>query len=110
MGKAGDLNADLTRRQYKLDKLAKFMGVKSTNPNLKQSEKAKELKISCPTLQRYRREKKMLSQYRIPPSSNTHTRKQKNQNHTEPDLKMTSIDHRVTSNDLKLSSNEPVKK
>ena len=51
----------------------------------------------------------MLSHYRIPPSSNTHRRKQKSQNHTEHDLKMTSYDLKVTANNLKATSNEPVK-
>ena len=44
-------------RQYKLDKMAKFMEIKSVNPKLKQSEIARELKISSSTLQRYRRNK-----------------------------------------------------
>ena len=50
------------------------MEIKSNNLNLKQSEIAKELKMSCSTLQRFRREINMLSPHRIPPSSNTHTR------------------------------------
>ena len=29
--KTGDINADLTLRQYKLDKMAKFMAIKSNN-------------------------------------------------------------------------------
>ena len=57
IAKTGDLNADLVIRQYKLDKMAKFMEIKSINPNLKQSGIAKELAISTFTLQRYRREK-----------------------------------------------------
>ena len=51
----------------------------------------------------------MLSPYKTPPSSNTHTRKQKFSNHTELDLKMTSKDIKMTSNDLKRTTNEPVK-
>ena len=38
IAKTGDLNADLIMRQYKLDKMDKFMEMKSTSPNLKQSE------------------------------------------------------------------------
>ena len=64
------------------------MEIKSNNPKLKQSEIAKELKISSCTIQRYRREIKMLSSYRMPLSSITHTRKQKTSNHTEHDLNM----------------------
>ena len=45
----------------------------------------------------------MISPYRTPPRSNTiHTRKQKNP-HTKPD------DVKMTSNDLKRTSNKPVK-
>ena len=99
----GDLNADLIMRQFELDKMATFMEIKPNSPKLKQSEIAKQLEISSSASQRYGREKNMLSPYRIPPSSNTHTRKQKSSNHTEHDLKM-------TSNHLRMTSNEPVKK
>ena len=71
------------------------MEIKSGNPKLKQSEIARVLKISSSTIQRYRRELGMLSQNRLPPSSKTHTRKQKTSNNTninEQDLKMTSKD------------------
>ena len=103
----GDLNADLIMRQYKLEKKAKFMEIKSINSNLKQSEIARELKTSSSTLQRYRRETNMLSPYRILLSSNSHTRKQKFSNHTKPDLKVTSNDLKMISNDLKMTSNRP---
>ena len=39
--------------------MAKIMEMKSINPKLKQSETAKEMKISTTTTQRYRREKNM---------------------------------------------------
>ena len=84
--------------------MANFVEIKFTNPKLKQSEVAKELTISASTLQRYRREINMLSTYRIPPSSNTSTRKQKVSNHTEHDLKSTSNDLKRTSNDRKKTS------
>ena len=65
IAKTGDLNADLIMRQFRLDKMAKFMEITSINPKLKQSEIAKELAISTSTLQRYRREINMHSSYRI---------------------------------------------
>ena len=68
ISETGDLKADLVMRQYKLNKMAKFMEIRSVHPELKQSEIAKELKISSSTLQRYRREINMLSPYRIPSS------------------------------------------
>ena len=52
IAKAGDLNADLLMRQYKFDKMAQFMEIKSLNPKLKQPEITKELKISSSTIQR----------------------------------------------------------
>ena len=88
--KTGDLKANFIMRQYKLDKMAIFIKIKPINPKLKQSEIARELKISSSTLKRYRREINMLSSDRIPPSLNAHTRKQKTPNHTKHDLKMTS--------------------
>ena len=77
ISKAGDLNAVLIMRQYKFDKKAKFMEIKSINPKLKQSEIAKELKLSTSAIQRYRREINMVLPYRISPSSNTHHTKTK---------------------------------
>ena len=100
--KTSGLNAESIVRQYKVDKMAKLMEIKSINRKLKQSEIAREVKISSPTLQQNTGEIKMLSSYRIPPSSNTQRRKQKTSNQTEHDFKM-------TSNDRKMTSNEPVK-
>ena len=88
--------------------MAKVIENKSTNPNLKQSESARELKISSSTLQRYRREINMFSPYRIPPSTNTHTRKRKTSNHTEHDLKMASKDLKMTSTDFKMTSKDVI--
>ena len=87
IAKTGDLIDDLITKQYKLDEMAKFIDFKSNNPKLKQSEIARELEISSSTLQRYRREVNIISPYRIPPSSISHTRKQKTSNHTEHDFK-----------------------
>ena len=53
------------------------MEIKSTKPQLQQSEIGRALKIPSSTLQQYKREIIMLSPYKIPPSSNTNTRKQK---------------------------------
>ena len=91
--KTVNLNADLIMRQYKLDKMTKFMAVKSINPKLEQSEIARQLKISSSTLQRYREEINIPSPYTI---LNTHTRKQNSSDH---DPKMTWNDLKVTSKD-----------
>ena len=50
--------------------------------NYKKCEIAKEMKLSSSTIQRYRREIKLLSPYRIP-SSKTHIKKQKISNNTD---------------------------
>ena len=84
-----DVKADLIMRQYKLDKMAKFMEIKSSNPKLKQSEFAKLLELSSSTTQRCRREVYMLSPYRIPPSSKNHTRKHKTPNTKLDDVRVT---------------------
>ena len=51
LANTGDLNADLILRQNKLDKVATFKEIKSINPKIKQSEIAKELKLSPSTIQ-----------------------------------------------------------
>ena len=76
------------------------MEIKS--PKRKQSESTRELKTSSFTLQSHRWEIHAPSPYRIPPSTNSHTTKQETSNDTEHDPKM-------TSNDLKITSNESVK-
>ena len=97
IAKTEDLKADLMKRQYNLDKIAKFMENKSINPKLKQNEIAREVKIPSSTLQRYARETNMLSSYIIMPSSNAHTRKQKISKHKEHRFKMTSNEVKMTS-------------
>ena len=77
-----------------------FMQIKCTNSKLKQSELAKEMKMSTSTKQRCRRERIMLSPYRISPNTN-YTRKEKTPNKNLDDVKL-------TSNDLQMTSNEPV--
>ena len=63
--KTSNLDANLISRQYKLNLMADFMGVKYENPKMKQSEIANQLGISSSTIQRYRNDKKKLSTYRI---------------------------------------------
>ena len=107
--KTGDLNADLIMRQYKLDKMAKFMEIKSNNRRLKQSEIAKLMELSPSTIRQYRTEINMLSPYRIPQSSETNLKKTKVPNRNIDNVKVTSSELKITSNDLKTISNEPVK-
>ena len=103
-----NLDANLISRQYKLNLMADFMRVKYENPKPKQSEIANQLGLSTSTLQRYRNHINMLSPYRIHPNNtNKRTKKVKitnfdNNSNRDPDLKL-------TSNDFKATSNEPVK-
>ena len=78
---------------------------------MKQSEIANSLRYSTSTLQRYRNDINVLSPYRIQPNT-TNKRSQNVSNtnldknsHREHDLKRPQL----TSNDLKTTSNEPVK-
>ena len=51
VSKTGNLYADSLMRRYKLEKIAKFMEIKSIYPQLKQSDIAKELEKSHSTIQ-----------------------------------------------------------
>ena len=101
-------DATSTSRQYKLNLMADFLGVKYENLKLKQSEIANQLGLSSGTLQRYRNDINMHSPYRIHPNKTNKRRKTAkytnfdNNSYHEQDLKM-------TSKDLRTTSNEPVK-
>ena len=82
------------------------MEIKSINSKLKQLEKAREPKISSSTFRRCKRKSNLLSPYRLPSLSNTHTRKPKTSNNTKHYLKMTSKDLKMASNDLKMTSKD----
>ena len=111
ISRTGNLDPNLISRQYKLDSMSKFKSIKLENSKMKQSEVAKQLSYSTSTLQRYRNDIKMLSSYRIH-LNNTNKRIKKGENtifdnnsHPDPDLKRPQM----TSNDLKVTSNETVK-
>ena len=102
--KTSNLDANLISRQYKLNLMADFMKVKYENPRMKQSEIANQLGMSSSTLQRYRNDINMLSPYRISPN-NSKKRTKKAKIDDIADLKRPQM----TSNDVKTTSNEPVK-
>ena len=113
--RTGNLDSNLTSRQFKLNLMTDFMRVKYENPRMKQSEIANQLVHSTSTLQRYRNDINMLSPYRIHPN-NTNKQRKKTSNtnfnnnlHRNPDLNRPQ----TTSNDLKRpqsTSNENSKK
>ena len=77
--------------------MLKFTDIKSINPKLKQSEIAKEFRITPSTLQRYRRQTDTLPPYRKLTLSNiNHTRKQKTLNTNIDEVKMTSNEIKMT--------------
>ena len=61
ISKTGSLDSNLITRQYKLDLMARFMGMKSIDPEIRQDQIAKELGYSGSTLQRYTNDINMLS-------------------------------------------------
>ena len=108
ISRTSNLDANLKSRQYELSLMVDFLRVKYEKPKLKQSEILNQLGLSTSTLQRYRNDINMLSPYSIHPNNtNRGTKTARNTNfdnnsHHEHDLKM-------TSSDLKTTSNEPVK-
>ena len=104
INKTANMNPNLLTRHYKLKLLNDFMYIKYQNPKMKQSEIANELNLSSSTVQRYRNDINMLSPYRINPN-NVEKRSKKAKIDDIGDLKRPQM----TSNDLKTTSNEPVK-
>ena len=107
----GNLDPNLISRQCKLELMFKVMCIKLENPKMKQSKIANHLGYSTSTLRRYRNDINMLSPYRFHPNNtNKRVKKGKNTNfdnnsHRDPDPKRLQM----TSNDLKMTSNETVK-
>ena len=63
--KTGNLDSNLTSRQYKLNLKADFKRMNYENPKMKQSETANQLGYSSSTLPRCKKDINMLSPYRI---------------------------------------------
>ena len=91
--------------------MADFMRVKCENLKMKQSEMANQLGLSSSTLKRYRNDMNMLPPYRIHPNNtNKRAKKCKNTNFDNNSLHEYDLKRaQMTSNDPKMTSNEPVK-
>ena len=78
---------------------------------MKQSQIANQLGLSSSTIQRYRNDINMLSPYRIQPNNtNKRTKKVKNNDFVNISDQESGVKRlHLTSNDLKTTSNEPVK-
>ena len=61
ISKKGEFDADSMLRQYKLDVMARFMEIQSTNQGLRQDEIAEMLGFSSSSLLRYRHDLNMFS-------------------------------------------------
>ena len=104
INKTANMDPNLLTRNYKLKLMNDFMHIKYQNPKLRQSEIADHLNMSSSTIQRYRNDINMLSPYRINPNNvKKHPKKPKIDDNG--DLEKSQM----TSNDLKTTSNEPVK-
>ena len=99
------MDPDLIMKHYKLKRTNDFMNIKYLNPKLKQSEIASQLNMSTSTIQRQRNDINMLSPYRINPN-NVNKRPKKAKIDDNGDLKRPQM----TSNDLKTTSNDNIKK
>ena len=104
--KTGDFNADILMRQNKLDKMAKLLEVKSNNPGLNN--------LKSPICWNYHflrynniEEKKLC--FHLIGYHHHQKLKKKTSNTNLDDVKVTSKVLKMTSNDLKTTSKEPVK-
>ena len=111
ISETGNFDSNLISRQYKPNLMAKFMQIYFDNPKLRQSETANQLGYSSSTLQRNRNDINKLSPYRILLNI-TKKRRIKtsktyfdNDSHRDPDVKRP----RLTSNDLKPTSNDSIR-
>ena len=104
INKTANMDPHLLTRHYKLKLMNDFMYIKYQNPKMKQSEIANHLNMSSSTLQRYRNDINMFSPYRINPN-NVKKRSKKAKMDDIGDLKRPQM----SSNDLKTTSNKPVK-
>ena len=104
INKTANMDPNLLTRHYKLKPMNDFVYIRYQNPKMKQSEIANHLNKSSSTLQRYRNDINMFSPYRINPD-NVKKRSKKAKIDNVGDLKRPQM----TSNDVKTTSNEPVK-
>ena len=86
----GNLDSNLSLRQFKLHVMVRFMETKDMSMRLTQKEITKELGYPTSSLQRYRRDINMLSPYKIPPNSHKTRLKISNREHALERPRLTS--------------------
>ena len=104
INKNSAMDPNMLTKYYKLKIMNDFMYMKYQNPKLKQSELANNLNMSSSTIQRYRNDINMQSPYQISPN-NVKKRTKKAKIDDIGDLKRPQM----TSNDVKMTSNESIK-
>ena len=101
INKNSAMDPNMLTKYYKLKLMNDFMNIKYQNPKMTQSEISSQLNMSSSTIKRYRNDINMLSPYRINPNNvKKRPKKAKIDNNDEPKRPQ------MTSNDLKLSSND----
>ena len=101
INKNSAMDPNMLTKYYKLKLMNDFMNIKYQNPKMTQSEISSQLNTSSSTIKRYRNDINMLSPYRISPNNvKKRSKKAKIDNNDEPKRSQ------MTSNDLKLTSND----
>ena len=103
INKNSAMDPNTLNKYYKLKIMNDFMNIKYQNPKMTQSEISSQLNMSSSTIKRYRNDINMLSPYRINPNNTKkRSKKVKIDNNDEPKRpQMTSNDLKITSNDKK---------
>ena len=97
------MDPTMLTKYYKLKLMNDFMNIKYQNPKMTQSEISSQLNMSSSTIKRYRNDINMLPPYRISPNNvKKRSKKAKIDNNDETKRpQMTSNDLKITSNDKK---------
>ena len=111
INKNSAMDPNMLTKYYKLKLMNDFMNIKYQNPKMTQSEISSQLNMSSSTIKRYRNDINMLSPYRISPNNvKKRSKKAKIDNNDEPKRpQMTSNDLKLTSNDKKTKTKNNLK-
>ena len=101
INKNSAMDPNMLTKYYKLKLMNDFMNIKYQNPKMTQSEISSQLNMSPSTLQRYRHDINMISPYKNNPK-NVKKQQKKTKIDKNGDLKRPQL----TSNDLKITSND----
>ena len=111
INKNSAMDPNMLTKYYKLKLMNDFMNIKYQNPKMTQSQISSQLNMSSSTIKRYRNDINMLSPYRISPNNvKKRSKKAKIDNNDEPKRpQMTSNDLKLTSNDKKTKTKNNLK-